>query len=694
MAVADGFDAGAHLRAVGRAEVAGGPAGGLLDALGVAPVVLDRDGRIVLWSPQAEALLGYRADEALGRYAARLLVAEQDRDQVLTLFGKVMHGGETWAGVFPVVHRDGSVRWLEFRNMRLQDEHGGRYALGLAVDQSVLRQVEQDLALSVRLIDQSPIGLAVIDTDLRYVTVNEALVHLNGLSAAQHLGRPVREVLSFLDTDAVESSMRLVLATGTPLLDQYTVGRVPADPATERAWSVSTYRLEDSAGTVLGLATSVVDVTERHRVAAEAERARHRLAVIADASARIGTTLDVEQTARELAEVAVGEFADLAAVDILDTALTEVASSTATESMVFRPLIVHTAYPTPAALAADPPGTPVRYGPDRLISRCVRSRRPVLVAHVDDRDLARIAPDEQAAAVLARAGVHSYLAVPLIARGEILGAVDFLRARNPMPFSDDDQALALELASRAAVCIDNARTYQQQRHAALTLQRSFLPRIPATVPGLDIACRYQPAGSAAEIGGDWYDVLPLTSGGTALVVGDVMGSGIQAAAAMGRLRTATQTLAELDLAPDQVLQHLDRITATLEPSIATCLYAVHEEASSRLRIAVAGHLPPVLCRTGQAPILLDLPAGAPLGVGGVPFRTTTIPVGPGDRLLLYTDGLVETRRTDIDARLHRLLELLATPDADLEATCDRLLARLHHTEGHDDVALLLAQVQP
>lgn len=298
-----------------------GQPGGLLDVLGVAAVLLDADGRITLWSPQAEALFGWSAEEALGKPAAQLLVGPEHFDLVMGLFSQVMAGGESWAGVFPVQRKDGSTRLVEFRNMRLLDERGESYALGIATDQAVLRRVERDLALSVRLVAQSPIGLAVLDTSLRFVMVNPALERINDLPADQHIGRDVREALSFLDADTVASRMREVLDTGTPLLDQFTVGRTAADPHADRAWSVSYYRLEDAHGRVLGLATSVVDVTEQHRSATEAARARRRLAVIADASATVGTTLDVDQTAHELADVIVPELADLAAVDVLDAIL-------------------------------------------------------------------------------------------------------------------------------------------------------------------------------------------------------------------------------------------------------------------------------------------------------------------------------------------------------------------------------------
>ncbi|MER6996229.1 SpoIIE family protein phosphatase [Streptomyces sp. NPDC000410] len=697
MGETEGFStdgAGTGAAELGEAEFKATAPGGLLDVLGMAAVALDSDGRIALWSRQAEELLGYTADEALGEYAARLLVADEHIGFVLELFSRVMDSGEAWAGVFPIRHKDGSLRLLEMRNMRLQSRQGGYYALGLAADQETLRRVERDLALSVRLVDQSPIGLAVLDTDLRFIGVNPALEHVDKIPAEQHIGRLVGETLPFLDSDDIEAAMKTVLETGTPLVDRQVTGHVPADPEDERAWSLSLYRLEDPGGRVLGVAASVIDVTDRHRAAQEAERARHRLSLVADASVRIGTTLDLRETARELAEVTVPELADIAAVDVLDSAVEGRREPVpAGGSAVFRALAVETAEPTAAVRAADPPGELARYDADRLVTQCVRTGEPVVVPRVTEADLADIARDAKAAVLLAEAGVHSYLAVPLIARGEVLGALDLKRFRNPLPFDADDILLAGELAGRAAVCIDNARWYQQQRNTALTLQRSLLPQEPPPVVGLDVATRYQPAGAVSEVGGDWFDILPLNGDRTALVVGDVMGSGINAATTMGRLRTASQTLAALGLDPGQVLRQLDGITVGLDPYIATCLFALYDPRRGHCRLASAGHMPPVLLRPGRAPRLLDLPTGAPLGVGGVPFRAVTVDLIPGDRLVLYTDGLVETRDEDIDTRLHLLLTLLAGPDTGLEETCDRLLAALRHGAGQDDVALLIARVR-
>ncbi|ARP74553.1 PAS sensor protein [Streptomyces pluripotens] len=671
--------------------------GGLLDVLAVASVVLDTDGRIVLWSPQAEELFGYTAQEALGQYAARLMVHERHIKVVGKLFADVMRTGQSWAGGFPVRHKDGSTRLVEFRNMRLLDDRGNVYALGLAADQTTVRRLEQDVALSERMVKQSPAGLAVLDAQLRFVSVNPALEKINGVPADQHKGRTLREVLPLLDPGALQDAARRVLDTGVPVIDTTLVGRTPADPDEDHTWSLSLYRLDDTMGHVLGVAASVIDITEQHRASVEAETARRRLAVIADASARIGSTLELEQIACELAEVAVPELADVAAVDLLDAVVGGRHSTLGpSEPAVLRALAVRPEKGVEAAdavRAADPPGQIARYAPDRLVTECVRAGEAVLVPRVGDEDVPRIARSPEAAVLLGRAGLHSYLAVPLIARGEVLGALDLKRTRNPAPFGEDDVLLARELAARAAVQIDNARWYQSARDTALTLQRSLLPSRPPVTTGLEVASRYQPAGATSEVGGDWFDVIPLEGDKTALVVGDVMGSGVSAAATMGQLRTATTTLAALDLDPARLLEHLDKTTSALDHSIATCVYAVHDPHLRQCRIANAGHLPPARVRPGAPPELLDLPTGVPLGVGGVGFSTVTFDFDPGDELVFYTDGLVETRHHSLDQRLEFLLSLLNDPERPLEETCDLLLRTLHHPDNHDDVALLIARAQ-
>ncbi|MFI8182996.1 SpoIIE family protein phosphatase [Actinacidiphila glaucinigra] len=667
--------------------------GGLLDLLQVAAMVLDRTGHIVLWSPEAERLFGYSAAEALGQNAGLLLVAPDKLELVTELF-KQVRAGAIWQGVFPIVHADGTTRDVEFRNMRMHDVDGGVYALGLGADLSTVRRVETDMALSSSLVDQSPIGLAVFDTDLRIVRVNRAMEELHGLPAAAMLGRRVREISRGSEFRVIEARMREVLETGEPLLDQDTVVRTYADQEHDHAWSISYYRIQDATGRVLGLAASIADFTERHQAAEEIAEARGRLAVIAEAGTRIGTTLDLQQTAQELASVVVPTLADIATVDVLDEVLRggPVPKVRAQQSAEFRALAVAAADSGEAIGAVDPVGELARYTDDRLITKTVREGLPVVVHRVSSRMLRRIARDDRAAAQLKRAGAHSYLAAPLIARGEVLGVVGMFRTRNQKPFDDEDRTLALELAARAAISIDNARLYAGERNAALTLQRSLLPHEPPRVDGMEISARYIPA--VREVGGDWYDVLQLRDGKVGLIVGDVMGKGLHAAAIMGQLRTATRAFSRLDLPPHEVLAHLDNITGSAEGDfIATCVYAVCDPATGRCQFSTAGHLPPVLVPPGGRAELIDLPSAVPLGVGGIRFRTVERKLSEGTLLALFTDGLVEDRRQSIDVGLRTLMRVLKLKSRHrtLEDTCDVVLgAGLQSPD--DDVALLLARM--
>ncbi|GAA1907594.1 SpoIIE family protein phosphatase [Streptomyces sodiiphilus] len=662
----------------------------LFDLIRVAAFVLDADGRVVLWSPEAERLLGYPAEEALGELAGGLLVDREHMPMVLEWFGQV-RAGASWAGVFPVRRRDGTLRPVEFRNIRLRDVRDRVHILGLATDADTVNRLETDLALSSSQVNQSPVGLAMFDTALRFLRVNPALERICGLGADAMVGHRVGEILPEVEVDSVERALRHVLRTGEPLVDWRTVGRTPADPVAEHVWSISYYRVHDAAGRTLGVATSAIDVTERERVTAEVIQARERLAVIADAGARIGTTLDLDRTAREVTEVAVPRLADLAAVDVLDSVLTgEITTALRTDGTArFRALAVEVRDDAEgAAAAADRVGELASYPPNRLLTQCVREARPILVPEVDSRMLGRIARDEWAAAELRRQGIHSYIAAPLVARGDVLGTVSLVRTRNPRPFDDQDLTLAAELAARAATCVDNARLYTRERTAALTLQRSMLPRPPGGSHGMEIASRYLPAVS--EVGGDWFDVLPLENRRVGLVVGDVMGKGVRAAAIMGQLRTATRAFTRLGVPPARLLGYLDEIVLSLGDSIATCVYAVCDPPRARCEFAGAGHLPPVMIRPDGIARFVDLPVAPPLGVGGVAFLSRSMPLAPGTTLALYTDGLVEDRREPIDTGLEELLRLLEGPQRPLEEMCDAVLRSLPPLPS-DDAALLLAR---
>ncbi len=301
--------------------------------------------------------------------------------------------------------------------------------------------------------------------------------------------------------------------------------------------------------------------------------------------------------------------------------------------------------------------------------------------------------------------LRSTLVVPLVAREQVLGLVQLSRAIGSEPFDARDVAIAEELVARAAVCVDNARLYRREHERALILQRSLLPPGNPAATGLEIARRYLPSNNNTEVGGDWFDVIPLPGSRTALVIGDVMGRGLRAAVAMGQLRTAVRTLAMLDLDPAEVLTQLDEIARGLggdtgapgadptELYLATCVYAVYDAVTQRCVFANAGHLPPVLLSPGEPARMLDVPPGLPLGVGGEPFEEVEVDL-PDDAVLgLYTDGLVESRTHQLDEGLKAFRTALSNGSKQLEQLCDEVLDELIPHHGEDDIALLMAKVQ-
>jgi len=419
-------------------------------------------------------------------------------------------------------------------------------------------------------------------------------------------------------------------------------------------------------------------------------QANARLDLLERAGSQIGTTLDVRRTARELAALAVPELADRIVIDLCDEMLQgEDPPGRCAGPLRFRRVAVRDAKTK----------TKIGYKVGDLIT--VPVTNPHAAAFLQGKPLLARNPAEirrqfpyspgNAEALLAR-GVHTSIRVPLTARGATLGLAAFSRAEHPEPYDQADVRLVSDLAARAAVHIDNARLYTREHDAAVTLQRSLLPRDIPQVAGLDIAYRYQPASRAAQVGGDWFDVIPLDDGQAALVVGDVTGHSIHAAAVMGQLRTTTATLARLGCPPEQIMTQLSGVVAAHgDEAGATCLYAAYDPKSRRCRLTSAGHLPPALRRLGGRVEFLDVPGGVMLGVGPGRYPATDIDLPAGVVLALYTDGLVEQPGQDIGAGLSRLARALgASPARSLDDLCDSVLASLG-PPVRDDIALLLTR---
>ncbi|MFJ3880427.1 SpoIIE family protein phosphatase [Streptomyces sp. NPDC090077] len=669
-----------------------GYAGVLRELLPIALWREDADGRVVEWSLAAQDLLGHRPEDILGRPGTAVLVPDANRELADDLTRRVQ-AGETVVGTLPVRHRDGHRVAMEMWIVPAADPQGRTGALLIAVETSEVLRMRDSLAALQSLFTQSPIGLATLGPDLRFLRVNDALARMNGVSAAEHLGKRLTEVVPGVNATALEDTMRQVLERGTAVVDVRRTGRTPADPDHDRTWSCSYAPLLDGSGRRLGLIASLIDITEGQRAQLEAERARSRFALLAEAGTRIGTTLDLRQTAQEITHLLVPQLADSADVQLLEAVLDpdESAVAAASTQGVLRRLAA--TFPDPDAPTARlAPGQTFQIPAGTVYERVIAEGVPM---NLYVSDIPALITDPRAEALrdyLATLG--SARMVPLVARGKVLGAVAVTRLRSREPFDAQDCVLIDELVARAALNIDNARMYTSQRQAALTLQRSLTNSALPEVPGLELTGRYLPA-SEHDVGGDWFDVIQLPRGRTGLVIGDVMGHGIHAAAVMGQLRTAVRTLARQDVPPDQMLRSLDAVVADLgEDEMATCVYAVHDPAAGGCTIARAGHPPPAVATPGGRVAFLQGPPGTPLGTGGQEFRTEQVPLPPGTLLALYTDGLIECRDRDLDEGMDRLARTLGRAGRPLEELCDGILARLLPDAPQDDVAVLLARTVP
>ncbi|WP_109000858.1 SpoIIE family protein phosphatase [Streptomyces rishiriensis] len=695
------------------------------DVADTAPLLLDTRGVVTSWTRDAERLLGYRAAEAVGKDMSGLL-AHGDARRVPGILERCRRE-DGWAGLLSARRRDGRpvpvmaritsahepggrARWLVMLN-EMDD------APGWNMSRSVLEQ----------MVGGAPIGMAIVDTDLRYVWSNAALARFGGGPPEQRLGLRMADVQPGLDSEAVEAQMRRVLESGEPVVGYELLGHVRAAPHRETAHMLSFTRLDDDHGRPVGVYYTVVDITDRHR-------ARRRLAMLDGAGRRIGSSLDIARTAQELADVAVPGFADVVAVDLPERVLR---GAEPTPGLTADEARGHVRLRRAGHRTAGDPGAGggghgdgrrdgdrdtggeqerggdeerggpplVVYGGDAPPVRCLVGGRPWRADRLDR------AVEEWLPALPAGSERLSALIVPVRARGTILGVSTFLRDGRREPFDEDDVALAEDLVSRAAVCVDNARRYTRERDAALVLQRNLLPRRLPEQDAVEVSACYRPADELTGLGGDWYDLIPLSGARVALVVGEVPGHGIDAAAAMGRVRTAVRTLAALDLRPEEILAHLDDqvarmdleedVTAEGRPGTegaqaagTACVYAVYDPVDGRCVMAAAGHPAPAVVGPDGAVTFVELPQGPPLGAGGPPFESTEVILPEGSTLALHTDGLLargDEWTPDSDReRLRRALERSAGA---LDLRCRTVIDALVPARPHDDVALLMARTR-
>lgn len=561
---------------------------------------------------------------------------------------------------------------------------------------AAVRALVADYRVTRAVLDGAGAGIGVLDPELRFVYANDALAEINGIPADDHFGKHLRDLLPDLDLEPVEAALRRVLDEGTPQLITVT-GRTPADASDESRWWVNAYhRLQDAHGTVLGVVGIVVEVTETYRVRQLLDRARTRLALLDEAATAIGTTLDVEYTCRELARLLVPRLADIAAVDVIDAPGGSGRAPAAGSLRLRRVALVTTPRLEQAAEYFGAAGTVMTPQASAAIARCIVEQRPVVSNLPSDEELDADAPVGGRVGRYRSLEMHSAIFVPLSTRRGPVGAVILVRAGTSPAFSQEDVDLVADLARRASTSIDNAKRYAREHQTALALQQALLaePRPPHA--DVECAARYLPTGSDIEIGGDWYDTVALPGGKTLLAVGDVMGHGFEAAAAMSEYRSLLRTLAFQSDRPDVILTEAQRIVDALEiERVATCIIVVVDPQARTCSFANAGHMPPLMLHPDGRRELVELPIDPPLGVSAEHgYHGATVPFEPGAVLICYTDGLVERRGEDIEACLTRLAGLALDPAEPLAVLIDALLGRFDPAGSDDDVAVLAARLLP
>ncbi|WP_170222949.1 SpoIIE family protein phosphatase [Nonomuraea turkmeniaca] len=665
------------------------------DGAPTAVVVIDTEGTVIGWTPAAEELLGYRAAEILNRSGALLLTPER-----AAAWDARYGDQEHWSGFAEARHRDGTRILVHVEGDRLVTP-GEQPGWLVAVTPATAGPTGRACSWVEPLIRRTPVAMAIWDRDLRCVWLNAAAEGLRTVFPHYELGRSLTEPLPGSRTEAAQEAMRTVLTSGVPQLDRE-ARWTSVDLHEDRTLSTSLFRLDGVDGRPLGVCSVAIDISH--------SRSRDRLALLREASVRIGSTLDVRKTAQELADLAVPALADYVTVDLAESVLPDTAplqrlAATELRIPAFRRAGVASIHEgIPESLWSL--GQVVFVPPSSPFTEVLLSGHSHFEPVMNTSAGTWLDQDPERAEVINDTGMHSLVVVPLKARGDILGVAVFVRHDNPEPFTRDDLILAEELGTRAALSLDNARQYTRERTAALALQRDLLPRNLTGGGAVDVVSHYLPSGVHDGVGGDWYDAIPLRDGRVALVIGDVTGHGINAAATMGRLRTAVRTLAYLGLPPDELLANLDDLVVRLaeedagpdgfpDAEGATCVYAAYDPGTRHCSMAVAGHPPPaIVAPTGEVSFLRP-PSGAPIGLGLGSFQSVDLELAEGSLIVLYTDGLIETREADIEAGIDRLGAALArAAPHPLAKICTTVIrAMVGDTGSEDDIALLVARTR-
>ncbi|MFE0514079.1 SpoIIE family protein phosphatase [Streptomyces sp. NPDC058964] len=657
-----------------------------------ATATVDEQGLVTGWSEGAVRLLGYQPSEVVGRRASRLLA--DDPGQVASGAWREAAARGQWGGTVALRHRDGHrIEREVLAHRHASDEaRGSEWLIVSAVTGPW--HADSGRGLGEWAFDRAPCVMAVFDRDLRLVRASAALERALSVTEETVRGLRLPEIAPYPPSHEAETRMRSILEGGEP--QDVPLRLDPVRP--ERSWQARLEPLKDTAGQV-----RAVCLTAHPHPAQELNRRRMQL--LSDAGTNIGTTADAHRTAQELADIAVPRLADVCTVDLLDaprygkppSAWSDIGLALSRAAVQSVP--DEHAPPRPAGRARRCPA----WSP---AARCLVKGESGLYSGDEDA-LVRWAREDPEVAWIRGCRTHSLMVVPIRAAGTLFGVALFGRHRQSDPFDADDLWLAGQLAAKAATSIHSTRRPKREHTTTMALQRSLLPQTLPEQGAMDIATRYLPSVSQAGVGGDWFDVIPLSGSRVALVVGDVVGHGMRASATMGRVRTAVRTLADVDLPPDELLSHLDDLVIHLSAEEAgadnaaetaggvgtTCLYAVYDPVSRHCSLARAGHPPPAVVTPGGAVRFLDVPPGPPLGLGGLPFEVFDTELPEGSLIALYTNGLLEPRDHDIDDALDTMFAALVRPATSLDAICDRVLAAMLTHRPDDDIALLIARTQ-
>ncbi len=692
---------------------------GHFDAFEEAVLIADGDGRITFVNASAERLLGVGAGSLRGRAMAQAVFSGDDQDPFREAAGQVLRGTR-WSGELDVVSGDGSTARTDVSCAPI---HQDGTPAGLVCVLNELGGGRSRVHVARRLADRIT-GLARVAAELAVAEDLDTVTKVVIAEAADAVGATVGSLSLLVDPDTLAlAGLRGGLEGAAARWTRYSIhDHTPAGdvarsgetlvmlgrdaireryPDLERAaegersmvvlplrltgrtigvitWSFPGRRRIDVAEMEFYavIADSCAQAIERIRAQQESTRQSARVQFLADATSKLSESLDYQRTLTEVARMAVPTFADWCAIDLVqDDRLHRLAAEHVDPAKVAMAVELQDRYPA----ERDAGG----------VWDVIRTAETLLVPEITDEMIAPSAKDEEHLRLLLALQLRSVIVVPLIARGTVLGAMTLVMAESDRRYNDSDLGFASDLGRRAAIAIDNSELHTETLEAAERLQRAVLPELPAQTPGWEVASYYSPAGRT-EVGGDFFDVLLQSDGRLVAFVGDVMGRGVRAAAAMAQIRAAIRAYVAVDPDPAHVLGRMDQLFDAYDVGqLVTLVYLVADTAHDQVSMVNAGHPPPVILRADGSVEQLASTGGPPLGTGDRDREVTTFPLAAGDLVLAYTDGLIERRGEDIDVGQLRVVEAAAElADGSLPERVEHLVTRIRDHTRSDDVAAL------